>query len=151
MSNHEIASSWEVTFIPEHSSSTKRIWRVFWVLLIITVVEVGLGLMLYMTDMLHGAAYFLKGVIVILGLTKAFYIISYFMHLGDERRNFVVTFITPVLFLAWAILALVIDGEASLERKQKMDVYYNTQTQKIETVPKTKHLAEQMRNKAKHH
>ena len=36
----------EVTIHHEPSASTKRIWKVFWILLIITMIELGLGLSL---------------------------------------------------------------------------------------------------------
>ena len=37
----------EVTFHPEHSGGTKKIWRIFWVLSILTIVELALGYFLY--------------------------------------------------------------------------------------------------------
>ncbi|MEN9963621.1 MAG: hypothetical protein RL582_716, partial [Bacteroidota bacterium] len=37
----------EVTFHPDHSGGTKKIWRIFWVLSILTIVELALGYFLY--------------------------------------------------------------------------------------------------------
>ncbi|HVG42551.1 MAG TPA: cytochrome C oxidase subunit IV family protein, partial [Chitinophagaceae bacterium] len=70
------------------SGSTKRIWRTFWLLLFITVIELGLGLLMYaIPSMPSWVHLFIKGVISVLTLAKAFYIVSIFMHLGDEIRN----------------------------------------------------------------
>ena len=90
-------STTEVTFHHEASSSTKRIWRTFWLLLIITIIELGLGLLMYAIEMPSWLVLFIKGIIVILTLAKAFYIVSIFMHLGDEIRNLIKP-ITAVLF-----------------------------------------------------
>jgi cytochrome c oxidase subunit IV len=53
-----------------------------------------------------------KGVIVILSLAKAFYITSYFMHLGDEIRNFIMTIVVPLLLFVWFITAFLWDGNS---------------------------------------
>ncbi|MEJ0102442.1 MAG: hypothetical protein WDO19_07790 [Bacteroidota bacterium] len=36
-----------------------------------------------------------KGVVCILTLAKAYYIVSVFMHLGDEIRNMIMTIVVP--------------------------------------------------------
>ena len=63
----------------EHSFSTKAIWRTFWILLIITIVELALAIWYYETDFLP--KHFLNGIFVIGTLAKAFFIIAEFMHL----------------------------------------------------------------------
>ena len=49
MSAHTNTS--EITFQPPHAGGTKRIWRVFWVLSVLTIIELALGYTLYLT---HG-------------------------------------------------------------------------------------------------
>jgi cytochrome c oxidase subunit 4 len=94
----------------------KRIWKAFWILLFLTIIELGLGLGIYYIDL--GAdpsaslVLTLKGIICILTLAKAFYIISIFMHLGDERRNMIMTIGIPALLFIWFIVAFIWDGSS---------------------------------------
>ncbi|MBI2730357.1 MAG: cytochrome C oxidase subunit IV family protein [Sphingobacteriales bacterium] len=52
------------------------------------------------------------GVICILSLAKAFYIVSIFMHLGDEVRNLIMTIVVPLLLFVWFIAAFLWDGDS---------------------------------------
>src|SRR3712207_2323237 len=105
-----VENSTEVTYHHEPSSGTGRIWKTFWILLIITVIELGLGLLMYATNLPDWVDLFIKGVVVILSLAKAFYIVSIFMHLGDEIRNFIMTIIVPLFLFVWFIAAFLWDG-----------------------------------------
>ncbi len=95
-------------------AQVKRIWKAFWILLVLTIAELGLGLSIYRIDL--GAnpnetlVLILKGVICILTLAKAFYIISIFMHLGDEIRTMIMTIALPALLFIWFIIAFIADG-----------------------------------------
>lgn len=103
----------EVTEHHEPATGTKRIWRTFWLLLIITVIELGLGLLMYaFHDMPSWLHMFIKGVICILSLAKAFYIVGIFMHLGDEIRNMIMTIVVPLLLFVWFITAFLWDGNS---------------------------------------
>src|SRR5438046_9152666 len=88
----------EVTFHHEPATGTKRIWRTFWLLLFITMVELALGFVMYFThgSVGTGLVLFIKGVIVILSLAKAFYIVSIFMRLVDEFRQLIMTLVLPL-------------------------------------------------------
>lgn len=92
----------------------KKIWKAFWVLLVLTIVELVLGLTIYFVEMnpdySNGLILFIKGVICILTLAKAFYIISIFMHLGDEVRTMILTVAIPSLLFIWFITAFISDG-----------------------------------------
>jgi len=98
------------------AAQVKRIWKAFWILLVITIIELILGLTIYFIDkqanpsetMIH----FLKGVIIILSLAKAFYIISIFMHMGDEIRNFIMSVAIPATLFIWFIFAFLFDGNS---------------------------------------
>jgi cytochrome c oxidase subunit IV len=115
----------EITLYHEPSSSTKRIWKVFWILLIITVIELGLGLLIYSLSLPEGLKLLLiKIVIIILSLSKAFYIVSVFMHLGDEIRNLVMTIVVPLLLFTWFIYAFLHDGNSYKNLRNKYDKYY---------------------------
>jgi cytochrome c oxidase subunit IV len=57
---------------------------------------------------------FIKGAIVILSLAKAFYIVSVFMHLGDEIRNLIMTIVVPLMLFIWFISAFLYEGNSWL-------------------------------------
>jgi cytochrome c oxidase subunit IV len=118
----------EVSFHHEPSGSTKRIWRTFWILLIITVIELGLGLLMYAFNFPGWVNLFLKGVIVILTLAKAYYIVSIFMHLGDEIRNLIMTVVVPLLLFVWFIAAFLWDGNAYRTKRNRYDPYFRETT-----------------------
>ena len=112
MSAH--ASSPEITFHPEHASGTKKIWRTFWLLSIITIIELIIGLAIYNIHKGENPNASLvlgfKGAVCILTLAKAYYIVSIFMHLGDEIRNFIMTIVVPLCLFIWFIAAFLLDG-----------------------------------------
>jgi cytochrome c oxidase subunit IV len=112
----------EVTFHHEPAQGTKRIWRTFWLLLFITVIELGLGFTMYaFPNMATVLVLFLKGVIVILSLAKAFYIVSIFMHLGDEIRNMIMTIVVPLMLFVWFIGAFLWDGNSYRTMRNRYD------------------------------
>ncbi len=108
----------EVTFA--HAAPTddakKRIFKTTVILSLITIVELALGFWIY--KMHEGGTpnptliLFLKGVIIILSLAKAFYIVSIFMHLGDEIRNLIMTIVVPLMLFVWFIAAFLYDGHS---------------------------------------
>ena len=112
MSAH--SASPEITFHPEHTGGTKKIWKTFWLLSIITVIELGIGLSIYTihkgANPNHTLVLMFKGVVCILTLAKAYYIVSIFMHLGDEIRNMIMTIVVPLCLFIWFIIAFLWDG-----------------------------------------
>lgn len=100
MSHHDDIKS------PESKKQIKRIWKVFWILLAVTVVEVVLG-MFFSTKMPRGL---LNTFFMLLTLLKAGYIVSIFMHLGDELKNFMITVLIPLVLFVWFIIAFLYDG-----------------------------------------
>ncbi len=103
-------------FHHDDGAQVKRIWRTFWILLILTILELGIGLTIYT---IHKGAnpsatlvLMFKGLVCILTLAKAFYIVSIFMHLGDEIRNMIMTIIVPLMLFIWFIAAFLWDGNA---------------------------------------
>lgn len=111
-SPHDLSS--EVTFHPEHASGTGRIWKVFTILSVLTIIELGLGYLLYAKHGEWGYTPVIttKIVIGVLTLAKAYYIVSVFMHLGDEIRNFIMTIIVPLALFIWFIIAFLADGDS---------------------------------------
>jgi len=90
--------------------SKKRIWKTTIILSVITMIELGIGYLLYWTDFSHGLDLTFKGVVIILSIAKAFYIVSIFMHLGDEIRNLIMTIVVPLMLFVWFIIAFLYDG-----------------------------------------
>jgi len=104
----------EITFQPDHSGGTGKIWKIFWVLSVLTIVELGLGYFLYAKghELSYATVLSTKIVIGILTLAKAYYIVSVFMHLGDEIRNFIMTIVVPLILFVWFIIAFLADGNS---------------------------------------
>src|SRR5689334_23564605 len=139
MSMEHHAVSPEVTIPPEHSEgSVKRIWRTFWVLLIITLIELGIGVLMYVLNLPDDFRRLaLKGTVTILSLAKAYYIVSVFMHLGDEIRNMIMTIVVPLMLFLWFIGAFIADGNSYKNLRNKYDAHF-----KETTMPKEHHAVE---------
>ena len=81
----------------------RRLWNVFWILLIVTSVEVTLGIFWKQWSGDNAASIWpiVKWLFITLTLVKAFYIVAEFMHLGGEKRNFVLT-----IMIAYSVLLI---------------------------------------------
>jgi len=90
----------------ESKAQVKKIWRVFWLLLVVTVVEVILG-MFFSHSLPKALVVFF---FLALTLLKAGYIVSIFMHLGDEFRDFIATVLIPLFLFVWFIIVFLADG-----------------------------------------
>jgi len=119
----------EVTHHREPSEGTGRIWKTFWILLGITIIELAFGFTMYAFPGMPGWLHlFIKGVICILSLAKAFYIVSIFMHLGDEIRNMIMTIVVPLMLFVWFIGAFLWDGNSYRTMRNRYDKYKEERT-----------------------
>lgn len=107
----------------EHGG-TKEIWKVFWILLVLTLVELGLGFLMMDWPEQSLKRHIVKGIIIILMLAKAFYIIAYFMHLKPEIKTFVMTVAIPMLLFIWFIIAFLMDGNSYRNYRNEFDPYH---------------------------
>jgi cytochrome c oxidase subunit 4 len=125
-------SSPEITFHPQHAEGTGKIWKTFWILSIITIIELvlGFGIAKHWYGS-HTMILFVKGVICILSLAKAFYIVGIFMHLGDEIKNFIMTIIVPLLLFIWFITAFLWDGNSWKNLRNKYGGQKAPQTEQV--------------------
>ena len=99
---------------------TKEIWKVTIYLSVLTLIELALGFaMMGMGDGL--GKHLIKGVIVVLMLWKAFYIVGYFMHLRHELRNMILTIVVPLFLFVWFIIAFLADGNSFKNNKNNYD------------------------------
>jgi cytochrome c oxidase subunit IV len=131
--HHNVSS--EVTFHhPPADGTVKRIWRTTWILSIITIIELffGFGIAKDWFGESYGVILFIKGVICILSLAKAFYIVSIFMHLGDEIRNMIMTIVVPLLLFIWFIAAFIWDGNSFKNLRNKYDPHFKETTTPVE-------------------
>ena len=93
-----------------HESNTKRIWLVFGILSLVTIVEVALGIAkpegLHMTSVLGTSP--LNWIFLILTIVKAYFITWAFMHMEGEnkwfRRSVVWTAVFLIIYLSFILL-----------------------------------------------
>src|SRR5437762_6477609 len=124
----------EVTFQHHHTDEefNKRIRKTTILLSVITMIELGIGLTIYT---IHKGEHpnallvmMFKGMVCILTLAKAYYIVSVFMHLGDEIRNMIMTIVVPLMLFIWFIIAFIYDGSSYRHLRNKYDPYYKERT-----------------------
>ena len=94
----------------DHVSNTKRIWTVFGLLSVITIVEVIFGIIkpefLYMNSFM--AMSLLNWLFIILTLVKAYFIVWAFMHIEGEKSTLRNAVVLPVIFLVLYILFILL-------------------------------------------
>lgn len=124
----------EVTFEHHHSDAEfkRRVKRTTILLSVITVIELGIGLLIYTIQKGEADRDFLillfKGVVCILTLAKAYYIVSVFMHLGDEIRNMIMTIVVPLSLFIWFIIAFIADGNSYKNLRNRYDKHFKEST-----------------------
>jgi cytochrome c oxidase subunit IV len=118
MSEHTVISS-EHSHAHGHNEGTGRIWKIFRLLSFLTIIELAIGIFLYFKSVNGGGpglsdslVLTAKIIIGILTLLKAYYIVSVFMHLGDEVKNMIMTITVPLVLFVWFIIAFLIDGNS---------------------------------------
>lgn len=84
--------------------------RVFWILLIVTIVEVCFAFLHYFTN--FPPRPLLDSIFIGLTVVKAFFIVAEFMHLRHEIKNLIFSILVPLLFIFWAITAFLADGNS---------------------------------------
>lgn len=93
----------------EHAGLTKKkIWQVFGILLLITVIEFIIALVILPKGLMsHGVGNFLY---IALTLLKAFYIVAYFMHLKYEKLGLQLSLTVSFIFILYFITLMLIEG-----------------------------------------
>jgi len=95
------------------NSAVKRIWIVFGLLSIVTIIEVALGIIkpavLHTTNFLGTSP--LNWIFIILTLVKAYYITWTFMHMEGEKKWFRRAVVwTAVFLICYLVTLLLIEG-----------------------------------------
>lgn len=92
-------------FVETHYDPKNRsvIWRTFWILLVITLFEVGIAF----TDLSHNL---LVTIFIALTLVKAYFIVAYFMHLKHEKWSLIYSIILPFILIVYLIALALAEG-----------------------------------------
>ena len=92
-------------FVEEHvdPKSVKTIWKTFWILLIITLFEVGIAF----TSIPHDI---LIVIFIVLTIVKAYYIVAFFMHLKHENSPLRYSIILPFVLILYLIVMAIAEG-----------------------------------------
>lgn len=110
----------------------KKVRNTTILLSVITIIELVIGLVIYNIHKGDSPNELLvlmfKGAVCILTLAKAYYIVSVFMHLGDEIRNMIMTIVVPLLLFVWFIGAFIWDGNSYKNLRNKYDAHYKETT-----------------------
>jgi cytochrome c oxidase subunit IV len=111
-----------------HVSNTKRIWTVFGILSVITIVEVILGII--KPSSLHNNSVMglnlLNYIFIILTLVKAYYIVYAFMHMEGEKSALRYAVILPLIFLvAYLLFILLTEGNYIFEVFKNSTIKWN--------------------------
>lgn len=85
--------------------NTKVIWKVFWILLGVTVFEVGISFTsISKTILLY--------TFIALTIVKAYYIVGFFMHLKFERVPLIWSLLLPFVLIVYLIFIAIYEGTA---------------------------------------
>ncbi|HEX7366516.1 MAG TPA: cytochrome C oxidase subunit IV family protein [Pelobium sp.] len=92
----------------EHATMSKgRIWKVFFILLAITVLEFIIALGVPEAAMPHLVR---NSIYIILTLFKAYYIVAYFMHLKFEKYALITTIVGSFILIVYLIVLMLTEG-----------------------------------------
>lgn len=93
----------------EHESMSRgEIWKVFFILLGLTILEFIIALAIPETLMAHS----IKTIIyIVLTLAKAFYIVAYFMHLKFEKLFLIYLIVVPMILVLGIVATLLHEGD----------------------------------------
>jgi len=101
----------------EGVNMVKLIWRTFWILLAITIIEVGAALSYMSADPQHLHKMAINMFFVVASLMKAYFIVKVFMHMRFEVKTLVITVLVPMIFLIYAVIMLLWEGDSWLHMR----------------------------------
>jgi cytochrome c oxidase subunit IV len=97
----------QVTVIPPNKEKIRQIWKVFFILLVITVLE-----FIVAFTISHEYATLRVFIFVMMTIVKAAYIVGEFMHLKHEAKVLIWSILIPMVFVVWMLVAFVYEGMA---------------------------------------
>ena len=98
-----------INYVPHtESHGTKELWKTFWILLGITILD----FILYFS-MANPEIKMLRNIIFIFfGIVKAYFIVGAFMHMKDEKVTLSLSILVPAIFIIGLIMGLLYEGNA---------------------------------------
>ncbi len=118
----------------------KKLWRVFFIMLGITIAELVVGFMAekwgFLTA-LRGTTFGLKVFFVLFTIVKAYYIVYEFMHLGHEKKTLKWVIVAPYVSFIVYLMVMASIGEGTYVNNNRGPVDQNVldQSQKMKTTP----------------
>ncbi|WP_026978832.1 cytochrome C oxidase subunit IV family protein [Flavobacterium tegetincola] len=111
-----------------HVSNTKRIWNVFILLSVVTIVEVILGI--FKPEALHHTKFLamnlLNWIFILLTIYKAYYIVWAFMHIEGEASSLRSAVVAPLVFLILYIMFIfLLEGDYIYEVFRDSTIKWN--------------------------
>jgi len=100
-----------------HESSTKEIWKTFWILLIITIGEVGIAFTSVPKSVL-------RVIFISLTIVKAYFIVFSFMHLKHEKSQLRWVILLPFILIVYFIYMALHEGTALKDLREYIQNYY---------------------------
>jgi caa(3)-type oxidase subunit IV len=112
----------------EHVSNTSRIWKVFGILSVVTIIEVILGIIkpesLLMNNLM--GMNLLNWIFYALTIFKAYYIVWAFMHIEGEKSSLRNAVVLPVIFLIlYLLFILLTEGNYVFEVFKNSTIKWN--------------------------
>lgn len=86
-----------------HENAKKEIWKTFWILLVITLFEVGIAFSSLPKSVL-------QLIFIVLTIVKSYFIVFTFMHLKNERKFLRWIILLPFLFICYLIAVALREG-----------------------------------------
>lgn len=95
-----------INYVPHtESHGTKELWRVFLILLGITLFDFGI----YFAMNPSGWRNF---IFIFFGLVKAYFIVGAFMHMKNEKITLALVILVPIIFIIGLVMGLLYEGNA---------------------------------------
>ncbi|MFY8020111.1 MAG: cytochrome C oxidase subunit IV family protein [Bacteroidia bacterium] len=88
------------------SDMKSQIWKTFWILFALTIVDIALYFMLLSYHSMLKNALF-----IVLGVVKAWFIVGVFMHMKFERKVLMYMIILPMIFVVFLVALMLIEGD----------------------------------------
>lgn len=98
-----------INYIPHtESHGTKELWRTFWLLLGITILD----FILYFSMTSHSIIPVRNVIFIFMGLVKAYFIVGAFMHMKSEKISLALCILVPTIFIIGLVMGLLYEGNA---------------------------------------
>jgi len=133
---HQSHAAGKVTMLHEHDQNMVEVQNEsgeYLSCLSLPLAELGLGLLMYATDFPQWIDLFIKGVVVILSLAKAFILSLFLCAPGDEIQYDFMTIVIYLILFVWFIAASSVGWHHTEQRNR-----YDTAIKSIHALTETK-------------